>query len=129
MNSKEREKILSIVQEGDEWVRGLGLVTDAHKNIIVHVMATLPRVEDYDVYIDPNEQRIEVVLYIKSSFLNLFFNREPKAIKEAYEFLTAYLPTYEVTVRAKRFRGDSNEDSNHDSNALEQSELSAEQET
>lgn len=104
MSAMDKDKLMRIVQDGDEWVRNMGIVTDAHKNILVHYISVLPRVMDHDIYLDTEQQRLTVILHIKSSILDLIRKKEPVAIEEAYNFLTAYLPTYQVTVKSIRYK-------------------------
>lgn len=129
---EETKKMLDqALSAGDDWLRKQGVITDFSINtIIAWVYLNFQKVENVEMDVDRPKQRIYMRIYL--GFWTLvwmtFFRQKDQFIDTVFAWLTDYLPTYEVSVELKRWRGGSREkftvDTGDDTSVVANDELS-----
>jgi len=104
MDSKKKalSELESLFIAGDAWLMKYGIVSPiAHNNIVTNLYMNFPQVKYLEYFLDTENRKVEVVLYIK--FWRLLFTRKDRLISDAINLLKEYLYNYTITVRLKRY--------------------------
>ena len=133
-DDKESKQMLDqALSAGDEWLRKQGVITDFSINtIITWVYVNFEKVENVEMDVDRPNQRLYVRLYLSfwTLFLMTIFRQKDAFLDVVFNWLTEYLPTYELSVELKRWRGgkrekftvNSGDDASDDADKLPQNE-------
>lgn len=129
---EETKKMLDqALSAGDDWLRKQGVITDFSINtIIAWVYLNFQKVENVEMDVDRPKQQIYMRIYL--GFWTLvwmtLFRQKDQFIDTVFAWLADYLPTYEVSVELKRWRGGSHEkfsvDTGNDASVIADDELS-----
>ena len=104
----DKKMLDQALSAGDDWLRKQGVITDFSINtILAWIYLNFAKVQNVEMEVDKPRQRLYVSVYLgfwtllwmtllrrKDDFLDLIFN-----------WLAEYLPTYEISVELKRWKG------------------------
>ena len=105
----ESKKMLDqALSAGDDWLRKQGVITDFSINtIIAWVYLNFEKVENVELDVDRPKQRIYARIYLGfwTLLLMTLFRQKDELLDTIYNRLAEYLPTYEISVELKRWKG------------------------
>lgn len=88
---------------GDQWLRDFGIVHPQHFNVLsLNIRGYWPDIKHLEWAMDRESQRLVMVVYKKFRLRDLV--RKHNIDQEVYEFVSGFLPTYEVSVICKRYK-------------------------
>jgi hypothetical protein len=114
-NIEDKEMIRHALAAGDDWLRKQGIISDFSINtIIVSTYINFPQVRNVEIDIDRTEQKLYMRVYcsIWSILLMILLGKRDKFIDSLFDWLQEYLPTYQLSVELRRWRG--KKGANHD---------------
>lgn len=107
--AEEKEMLKQALSAGDDWLRKQGVISDFSINtILVSTYVNFPQVRNVELDIDRTNQRLYMRVYcsIWSILLMIILRRRQKFVDALFDWLQEYLPTYQLSVELKRWRGE-----------------------
>ena len=104
----DKEMLDKALSAGDDWLRKQGVITDFSINtILAWIYLNFAKVENVEMDVDRPKQQIYVRVYLRfwTLFLMTIFRQKDEFLDLIFNWLAEYLPTYEISVELKRFRG------------------------
>lgn len=112
-DEKEDKKMLDqALSAGDDWLRKQGVITDFSINtIIAWIYVNFQKVENVDMDVDRPNQQLYVRVYLRfwTLVFMTIFRQKDQFIDTIFAWLSEYLPTYELSVELRRWRGGKSE--------------------
>jgi hypothetical protein len=107
--AEDKEMLKQALSAGDDWLRKQGVISDFSINaILVSTYVNFPQVRNVELDIDRTNQRLYMRVYcsIWSILLMMILRRRQKFVDALFDWLQEYLPTYQLSVELKRWRGE-----------------------
>ena len=104
----DKNHLAKALLEADEWTRQYGIMTNyTHDSIIVNTHANFPKVKYIEYMVDPEEQKMDLIVYLGfwTLFFMFIFRRHKKFIDAITDFVSEYIHTYSIQTYVKRHTG------------------------
>lgn len=107
-DEESKKSLDQALSAGDDWLRKQGVITDFSVNtIIAWVYLNFQKVQNVEMDVDRPKQQLFMRIYLGfwTLLLMTIFKQKDTFLDEVFNWLADYLPTYEVSVELKRWKG------------------------
>lgn len=107
-DAESKQMLSQALGAADDWLRKQGVLTDFSFNtILTWLYVNFEKVQNVELDVDRPQQRLYVRVYL--TFWTLFwmtlFRKKDTFLDLIFNWLSEYLPTYQVSVELVRYRG------------------------
>lgn len=70
-DNQDYNALRNVLKDSDSWLMKYGMITpQKHNSVIIDLYTVFPQIKNLEYYVDPNNRRLELILYL--SFWRLF---------------------------------------------------------
>jgi hypothetical protein len=104
-NNQDYNALRNVLQDSDSWLMKYGMITpQKHNAVIIDLYAVFPRIKLLEYYVDPDNRRLELILYL--SFWRLFLMfitfRTGHFLRNVLQRLEEHFEGYAVNIKLRR---------------------------